>query len=165
MGLTNVTITGSGIQLNSQFGNVSGNQSLAFVQWQVGYEPINHPWQEWISNPVSVNWAGTYTASNKKWEGFFSTDFDGPIYMWTQLSEDNSQVGLWKISDILPSSGGTLNINLNNTNIMSVVGESASNTLITRTLETWTPTAVPEPSYSSLAGFLFLCVVLYKKYV
>jgi len=165
MGLTNVTITGNGIQLNSQLGNSFGSQSLAFVQWQVGYEPINHPWQEWVSNPVAVNWAGTYTASNKKWEGFFSTDFDGPIYMWTQPSETQSEAGLWKISGILPASGGNMTINLNNINIMSVVGDNTSNILMTEVLDTWTPTSVPEPSYSAFACFIFLSVALYKKYV
>ncbi len=165
MAVTNITVNGNGLQLKSEFGNIVGDQSLAFVQWEQGYNPINHPYNEWLGNPISVYWAGTYTASQKQWNGSFSTDFDSPIYMWTQLVEDSSQVGLWKISDTLPASGGSLNINLNSTNIMTVVGDSTTGSLYSETLNTWTPTAVPEPSYSYLAGFLFLGVVLYKKYV
>jgi hypothetical protein len=160
---TNFTITGSGLVLKDDKGNPVGNQSFALVQWQYGYDPAQHPFAEWSMNPILVSWAGTYTPTPNKWKSVaVTTSFDSPMYVWLQLSTDSNQSGLWQVTNALTLDGTSQTIDMSKATIRSVVGDSMNNSLRTADIRTWTPTAVPEPSYIWFS-FIMLCAVLVYK--
>lgn len=165
MATTNYSVIGNNLRLKDQFGVQFGTDSqFALVQWEMGYNPAYHPLSEWTSNPISVNWTGTYTASSRAWSSTPSQmNFDSPIYLWVNPS--GSQAGLYQITDNLTLDGVAKSINLNTANIVSVVGTYSSNAFLTQDYSTWTPTAVPEPSYSSFAVALFAIAIIARRYV
>lgn len=163
MASTNYYITGNGIGIKDRFGaEVNYDLTFAVVQWQAGYNPANHPFNEWASNPTFVGWSGTYFHSTKTWSSTPNIiDFDGPLFLWTDLGQGG--VGLFQITGILNNNGVNKLVDLNQTNISAAVGAVTFNTLHTTDLNTWTPTAVPEPSYSAFAVVLFAIAVVAKK--
>jgi hypothetical protein len=163
MATTNYTITGNGIGIKDQFGvDVNYDISFAVVQWQAGYNPAYYPFNEWASNPTFVGWSGTYSFSTKTWSSTANAiDFDGPLFLWTNLGQGG--VGLYQITSILNNDGASKVVDLNQTNITAAVGAVTLNTLHTTDLNTWTPTAIPEPSYSAFAVVLFAVAVVIKK--
>lgn len=166
MATTNYTISGTGISLQDQWGTPAGNQSLALVQWELGYDPAQHLFSEWQLNPIMVSWTGNYQKSPNKWFSTvpMNTNFDSPIYLWVQLNTGGGQSGLFQITDVLTLPGGTVDINIAKANIRSVVGDRINNTLRTEDIGIWTPTAVPEASYYGFGiGLLALAGVLLHK--
>lgn len=159
MATTNYYITGNGIGIKDQFGiEVNYDLTFAVVQWQAGYNPAYHPFNEWASNPTFVGWSGTYFHSTKTWSSTANAiDFDGPLFLWTDLGQGG--VGLYQITSILNNNGVNKLVDLNQTNITAAVGSVTLDTLHTTDLNTWTPTAIPEPSYTPFALVLLVVVV------
>lgn len=163
MASTNYYITGNGIGIKDRFGaEVNYDLTFAVVQWQAGYNPANYPFNEWASNPTFVGWSGTYFHSTKTWSSSANIiDFDGPLFLWTNLGQGG--VGLYQITSILNNDGVNKLVDLNQTNITAAVGAVTLNTLHTTDLNTWTPTPIPEPSYSVFAVVIFAIAVVAKK--
>lgn len=163
MATTNYFISGNGIGIKDQFGaEVNYNFDFAVVQWQAGYNPANYPFNEWASNPIFVGWTGTYSFSTKNWSSTANAiNFDGPLFLWTYLNDGSA--GLYQITSILNNDGVDKVINLNQANITAAVGATSLNTLHTTDLNTWTPTAIPEPSYSVFAVALFAVAIIAKR--
>ena len=145
---------------------VTTDQQFAILQFPVGMEP----WRAaniWGVQPNMVDWSVNYTASTKTFSSAtpFTTSFDTPIYLWTQLNSNPQQAGLWQITDILTIvDGANYNLPLNSNDIrMDVIGSHMGNTLRTQDYTLWTGTAVPEPSYAPMVGVLLLIVVVAKK--
>lgn len=166
---TNFTITGTGLALKDQYGNYVGNQSIAIVQWDVGYNPINYTFNEWASNPTLVSWTGWYV---KDYQGVGQfvwgsngtiTNSPAPLYLFVQLNEDPNQMGLWKITGDLNLSGQSQIVDILQSNISPVMGNATTASLYTTDYTTWQPTAIPEPSYSIFAVALFAVAVIAKK--
>lgn len=161
------TISGSNWNIKDEFGTlVTTDQQFAILQFPVGMEP----WK--ASNiygvqPNMVDWSVTYTASTKTFSSIqpFTTSFDTPLFLWTQLSPDYTQAGMWQITDILTLvDGANYDVKMNSTAIrMDVMGSHMGNTLRTQDYTLWTGTAVPEPSYAPMVGFLLIGVLLAKK--
>jgi hypothetical protein len=179
MATTNFTITGTDFLIKTQFGEYFQDGGLAIVQWDLGYDPRYRPLQEWTSNYLTqVSWTAWYQRDfNSTGHSLFGSngtliDTKGPLYLFVDFGNSSNytntmagQAWLGQITDVLSLTGGDQVIDLNTANIRPVVGDVVGNTLIARDFSTWTPQAVPEPSYSYIAGFIFLGVVLYKKYV
>lgn len=154
---TNYTVKGYGLTLKDQWGTVVGSQDFALVQWELGYNPLHHPLSEWTGNPTMVQWVGTYDATGKTWGTTAAPiNFDAPLFIFTQLTENYSQAGLWQISDVLALPGGEFTFNINQANIRDVMGSHSAGVLYTADFGTWTPQAVPEPSYAWPAAVLFV---------
>lgn len=152
--------------LRDSIGNAeSFNIGFAFVQWEQGYNPKYHPLSEWTMNPINVNWAGTYqpwVAGNGA-TGRFSAlpttfDFDSPVFLFAQLSSSN-EVWMGQISDILVLNGQPQSFDLSPQNIKSVVGTFDGTSMYATDWSTWTPTAIPEPSYAPVASVLLIGVI------
>ena len=181
MATTNYTITGTGFSIKSQSGEYFQDGGLALVQWDLGYEPKYHPLEEWTSQHLTaVSWTGWYVKDYQGiGQGVFGSngtfvDTAGPLYLFIDFSNSSNytanpamfgQVWMGQITDILTLDGGEHVIDLNTANIRSVVGSNVGSILMSQDFNTWTPQAVPEPSYAPIAGLLFLGAVLYKKYV
>lgn len=140
---------------------------FAFVQWAQGYNPKYHPLSEWTSNPINVNWAGTYQPSaGIEGAGRFSAlpttfDFDSPVFLFAQLSNSN-QVWMGQISDILVLNGQPQSFNLAPQNIQAVVGTFDGTSMYATDWSNWQPAAIPEPSYTPMAGLFLVFVVVVK---
>lgn len=175
---TNFTISGTDFKIRNEFGGYFDTGSFAVVQWTEGYNPRYRPLQEWTStNLTMVSWTGTYSANHfGSGRSFTSStpmlvNSSGPLYIFFDFGQSSNyqpswgtQVWLGQITDSLVLDGIQKDINLNNANIRPMVGGFDGQTMYTMDWNTWTPTAVPEPSYSAFACVLFLCVALYKKY-
>lgn len=176
MALTNYTITGTDFVLKTPWDERFGDGGLALVQWDLGYEPRYRPLDEWTSSHLTqVSWTGWYEANHfgpgRSLFGSNGTPIDtaGPLYLFIDFSNSNTasssaygQVWMGQITDVLTLPGGNVEINLNEANIRPVVGSMVGSTLISQDFNTWTPQAVPEPSYAWPAGVLFLGVVAAK---
>ena len=178
MPLYNFTLNGDDFFLRSANSPNVQNINVLFVQWELGYDPKYRPMSEWTGNPIKFNWTGSYTISDISTGGpkfsssLTTTEFDSPIYMYMSLGSASNydqatmsgQAWMGQITDVLTQSDTPFVINLNDANIRPVVGSIVGNTLVSQDWNTWQPTAVPEPSYTGLAGLLFVGVVIYKKY-
>jgi hypothetical protein len=177
MATTNFTITGHDLFIKTPTGEYFQDGGLALVQWDIGYNPSQHPWTEWVNNPVNISWTGWYV---KDYQGvgtgiFGSNGTDvnvaSPIYLYIDFNNSSNfdpvkmqnQVWMGQVSDILLLNGQDQVINLNASNIRSVVGTFDGTTMTSADWTTWTPTAIPEPSYAPLAVGLFAIAVLWKK--
>jgi hypothetical protein len=177
MASTNYTITGHDLFIKeSATGQYFQDGGLAIVQWDLGYYPKYHTWQEWTGNPTAVSWTGWY---NKDYvgvgTGIFGSngtivDNAGPLYLFIDFGNSSNatpamygQVWMGQITDILTLPGGNQVIDLNTANIQSVVGSRIGDTLIATDFNTWQPAAIPEPSYSAFAVVLFAVAVIAKK--
>jgi len=173
MASTNYTITGKDFELKTPFGDRFDTGGLALVQWDVGYEPRYHPLQEWTGNPVNVSWTGWFEANHfGVGRSLFGSNGTptvnaGPLYLFIDFGNSTNanpamygQVWMGQITDVLTLPGGNVEINLNEANIRPVVGSIVGSTLISQDFNTWTPQAVPEPSYAWPAGLLFLGVAV-----
>jgi hypothetical protein len=100
------------------------------------------------------------------------TNYNSPIYLFIDFGNSSNvtpsmygQVWMGQVTDTLVLSGGSQELQINASNIRSVVGSNVGSVLFSEDFNSWTPTAIPEPSYAWVAGFIFLGAVLYKKYV
>lgn len=176
MGLeTNFTITGQNFRIKNQFGEYFADGGLALVQWEAGYDPKYHPLQEWTSNPILVSWTAWYQADfNNTGRSQFGSNgtlvnVNSPLYLFIDFGNSSNatptsygQVWMGQITDSLVLDGTSQVIDLNTANLQSVVGSRVGNTLMATDWNTWTPTAVPEPSYAWSAVLMFFGVVAYK---
>lgn len=178
MANTNYTVTGTGYRIQAQSGDFFGDGSFAIVQWTAPYEPRYRPLQEWTStNLTMVNWVGTYSAAT---QSFSTTSFQvtdpGSLYVYIDFGSQNNgttpnnmgQAWLGQITDILTLPGGDVNINLNTANIRPMMGTMVSDAsgviLRTEDFNSWTPTAIPEPSsYGIVMGVLLLAVAVFRR--
>jgi hypothetical protein len=166
---TNFTITGMGLQLKDQYGNLAGDQSLAILQWEVGYNPIHHTVSEWASSPTLISWTGWYVRDYQGVGQYVwgsngtTTNSPAPLYLFTQLNENPNQVGLWRITGELNLNGQGQIVDILQASISPVVGSVSTTSLSTADYTTWQPTAIPEPSYSIFAVALFAIAVIAKK--
>ena len=179
MATTNFTITGTDFLIKSQSGEYFQDGGLALVQWELGFDPRYHTVQEFTQTHLTaVSWTGWYQRDfNFTGHSLFGSngtplDTAGPLYLFIDFGNSNNytpsmagQVWMGQITDILTLDGGEHVIDLNTANIRSVVGSNVGSILMSQDFNTWTPQAVPEPSYAPIAGLLFLGAVLYKKYV
>ena len=178
MATTNYTITGTDFIIKSPLDGYFDTGGLALVQWEAGYDPKYRPLSEWTSSHLTqVSWTGWYEANHfgvgKSLFGSNGTPIDtaGPLYLFIDFNNSSNfnpvtmqnQVWMGQITDILANNGGDVVIDLNTANIRSVVGSNVGNILISQDFSTWTPSAVPEPSYASFAVILFAVAVLWKK--
>jgi len=175
MAVTNYKITGTDFLLKTPWGESFGDGGLALVQWDLGYSPKYRPLNEWTGNPITVSWTGWYEANHfGPGRSLFGSNGTlvgepGPLYLFVDFGNSNNatpamygQVWMGQITDVLTLPGGDVEINLNEANIRPVVGSMVGSTLISQDFNTWTPQAVPEPSYAWPAGLLFLGVVAAK---
>lgn len=177
MAETNFTITGLNFQIKTPFGDYFENGGLAIVQWDAGYDPKYRPLSEWTQNPTIVSWTGWYQRDYAGvGQGVFGSNgtpvsINAPLYLFIDFGNSSNatpsvygQAWMGQITDSLVLDGTPQVIDLNTANIRSVVGSNVGNILTSQDFNTWTPHAVPEPSYSAFACVLFLAVALYKKY-
>ena len=160
------TISGSNWNIKDEFGTlVTTDQQFAILQFPVGMEP----WRAtdiYGVQPNVVDWSVTYTASTKTFSSNVPmfTSFDTPLFLWTQLNTNYQQAGMWQITSVLNIvDGANYDINLDSNAIKDVIGSHTGNTLRTQDYTTWTGTAVPEPSYAPIIGFLLVGVLFAKK--
>jgi hypothetical protein len=177
MATTNYTITGTDFKIRAPSGEYFGDGGLALVQWELGYEPKYRPLQEWTGNPIQVSWTGWYEANHfgpgRSLFGSNGTLVDnaGPLYLFIDFGNSNNvtpnlygQAWMGQITDILTLPGGEVVIDLNTANIQSVVGSRIGDTLYTQDFNSWTPTAIPEPSsYGIIMGVLLLAVAVFRR--
>ena len=176
MATTNFTITGYNFNINDPWGGFVDTVPVALVQWDVGYNPAVRPLNEWVMNPVNVSWTGWYVKDYANvGQGVFGSNgtavnFTSPIYLFIDLSQASNfttsmsgQVWMGQITDSLVLNGQNQTIDLNAANIRAVVGSINGNTMTSQDFNTWTPTAIPEPSYAPLAVVLFAVAVFWKK--
>ena len=170
MASTNYTITGTGFRIQSELGDFYQSGGFAIVQWTAGYEPRYRPLYEWTqTNLTMVNWVGEYNIAPIPTftSAPFAVNDPGPLYLYVDFgsqyggtqSYNYGQAFLGQITDVLTLPGGNVEINLNAANIRPMMGSRVGDILRTQDFNTWTPQAVPEPSYAWPAGFLFLGVV------
>jgi hypothetical protein len=173
---TNFTVTGHDFLVSLPNGTLIQDVPFALVQWEAGYDPAVHPLTEWTGNPIMVSWTGWYVKDySGVGQGIFGsngtmTGVNSPLFMFIDFGssanptpEMYNKVWMGQITDSLVLSGESVVIDLNSANIRSVVGSNVGNILIAQDFNTWTPQAVPEPSYSALAVALFAGAVLWKK--
>jgi hypothetical protein len=173
---TNYTFSGNNFRIKSSVGGeYIDNISFAIVQWTHPYEPRYRPLNEWTqTNLTMVNWAGNYSSVSPGQTMFSSTPVTvtdpGALYIYIDLYNAsnnvpsmNGQAWLGQITDVLTLPGGDVNINLNTANIRPMMGELVGNTLVTQDFNSWTPQAVPEPSYTALASILFVAAILLRR--
>lgn len=173
---TNYTFSGTNFRIKSSVGGeYIDSVQFAVVQWTYPYEPRYRPLQEWTStNLTMVNWVGTYNLTNGINGAFSSSPTQvtdpGALYIYIDLYQASNyndtmagQAWLGQITDVLALPGGDVNINLNTANIRPMMGDLIGNTLVTQDFNSWQPQAVPEPSYTALAGFLFIAAVIFRK--
>lgn len=175
---TNYSITGTGFRIKTQFGDYYDTGGVAIVQWTPGYEPRYRPLQEWTStNLVQVAWVGTYSANHfGPGQSLFSSSpllvtSSGPLYIYIDFGQTTNyqpsmagQAWLGQITDTLTLPGGDVTIDLNTANIRPMMGELVGNTLIAQDFNSWTPQAVPEPSYAWASVALLAVAVVAKKW-
>lgn len=173
MATTNFTITGHDFLVKTPTGQYFDTGNLALVQWELGYNPSNHPLSEWTMNPVNVSWTGFYSANHfGVGRSLISssgtmTDFSSPLYLFIDFNNSSNfdpttmtnQVWMGQISDILVLNGQSQTIDLNVANIRSVVGSFDGFTMTSADWSSWQPTAIPEPSYAPFA-IVLLAVAL-----
>jgi hypothetical protein len=155
--------------LRDSIGNAeSANIGFAFVQWGQGYNPKYYPLSEWTMNPINVNWAGTYqplaglNGTNGRFSALPTTfDFDSPVFLFAQLSNSN-EVWMGQISDILILNGQSQSFDISPQNIKPVVGTFDGTNMYAMDWSTWTPTAIPEPSYTPITLVLLFGVIFAK---
>lgn len=178
MAITNYTITGDDFLIKSQLGEFYQSGGVALVQWDLGYEPRYRPLSEWTSTHLTqVSWTGWYdsnynlTGHSKFGSNGTSVDTAGHLYLYIDFYNTPNytptmanQVWMGQITDVLALNGGDVVIDLNTANIRPMMGDMVGKTLIATDWNSWQPQSVPEPSYSVFALFLFLTVILYKKY-
>jgi hypothetical protein len=176
MGLeTNFKITGHDFLLKAENGTLLPDAPFALVQWELGYDPALHPLTEWTGNPVMVSWTGWYQKEYPNiGQGIFGSNgtavnIKAPLYMFIDFGNTATpnpamygQVWMGQVTDILTLDGGYHIIDLNSSNIRSVVGTDVGNILMSQNFNTWTPQAVPEPSYAVGAVVLFAVAVLHR---
>ena len=174
---TNFTIKGQNFFIKTELGERFETGGLALVQWEQGYDPALHPLSEWTQNPVGVWWTAWYVRDYQGvGMGVFGsngaiTNYNSPLYLFIDFSNSsnynpvtmNNQIWMGQITDILTLDGGSQELQLNASSIRSVVGSNVGSVLFSQDFNTWTPQAVPEPSYSALAIVLFAGAVLWKK--
>ena len=175
---TNFTITGSNFTLKTPDGLYFDTGGLALVQWELGYNPAVHPLNEWVQNPIMVSWTGWYVKDYQGvGQGIFGSNGtivsnNAPLFLFADFGNSSNapnnptmynQVWMGQITDVLLLNGQDQVIDLNTANIRSVVGSNVGNILVSQDFNTWTPSAVPEPSYASFAVILFAVAVLWKK--
>lgn len=180
MAETNFTITGQNFFIKTPDGLLFESGGLALIQWENGYDPALHPLSEWTMNPVTISWTGWYQRNYQGvGMGVFGsngtlTAYNSPLYLFIDFSNSSNytanpsmfgQVWLGQVTDILTLTGGNQELQINPSDVRSVVGSNVGSVLFSQDFNTWTPSSVPEPSYAWGAVFLFLCAVLYKKYV
>ena len=158
MASTNFNIYSDSAVIKDQWGGLIGDNQFAIVQWDYGFDPARHTVNEWASTPLLVDWAGSYTASTHVISGLTTPiDFGAPLYMFVNPAENWNQVGLWQITDILTLPGGTVTIDIGQTNIRDVLGAHSAWVLYTTDYTVWQPQAVPEPShYDAFTGAVLL---------
>jgi hypothetical protein len=177
MGLeTNFTITGQNFFIKTELGERFEGGGLALIQWDAGYDPKYHPLQEWVSNPVTVSWTGWYQRNYLGvGMGVFGsngtpTTYNSPFYLFIDFQNASNynpatmsnQVWMGQVTDILSLTGGSQELTLSASNIRSVVGSNVGGVLFSQDINTWTPSAVPEPSYAWGAVLLFAVAVAYR---
>lgn len=177
MGLqTNFTITGQNYNIKTPFGDYFDTGGIALVQWEKGYDPALHPLQEWVMNPVNVSWTGWYVKDYQGvGKGVFGsngmpTNFDSPIYLFVDFYNSSNwnpsmsgQVWMGQVTGDLNLDGGSQELQLNASNIRSVVGyDDGFGGLYSQDFNTWTPQSVPEPSYTVGALALFVVAVVHR---
>jgi hypothetical protein len=152
--------------IKDQWGGAIGDNQFAIVQWDYGFDPARHTVNEWASTPLLVDWAGSYTASTHVISGQTTPiDFGAPLYMFVNPAENWSQVGLWQITDILTLPGGTVTIDIGQTNIRDVLGAHSAGVLYTTDYTVWQPQAVPEPShYGAFMGVALLAGAILARF-
>ena len=177
MGLeTNFTITGQNLFIKTPDGLPFESGGLALIQWENGYDPALHPVSEWTMNPVTISWTGWYV---RDYQGVGMgvvgsngtlTTYNSPFYLFIDFQNASNynpatmsnQVWLGQVTDVLTLTGGNQELTLNASNIRSVVGMDVGNVLFSQDFNTWTPQAVPEPSYAVGALALFVVAVLHR---
>lgn len=173
MGLeTNFNFKGFDFTLRTPSGLVVNDAPFAIVQWESGYDPKYRPLSEWTQTPVLVSWTGWYQRDYPNvGQGVFGSNgtlvsIDSPLYIFIDFGASSSavpemygQAWMGQVTDTLVLTGGTQSINLNLADLRSVVGADFGTTLISQDFNTWTPQAVPEPSYAGGAVLLFAVVV------
>lgn len=177
MGLeTNFTITGQNLFIKTELGERFESGGVALLQWENGYDPALHPLSEWTMNPVTISWTGWYVRDYQGvGMGVFGsngtlTTYNSPFYLFIDFQNASNynpatmsnQVWLGQVTDILTLTGGNQELTLNASNIRSVVGMDVGNVLFSQDFNTWTPQAVPEPSYAIGALALFAVAVLHR---
>ena len=176
MAETNFTITGVDFKIKTPMGDYFENGGLAIVQWEAGYDPKYRPLQEWTGNYLTmVSWTGWYEANHfgvgKSLFGSNGTPIsvNSPLYLFIDFGNSSNfnptmanQVWMGQITDSLVLDGGSEIIDLNSANIRSVVGSNVGNILMSQDFSTWTPSAIPEPSYTVGALALFVVAVLHR---
>jgi len=177
MATTNFTITGQNLFIKTPTGEYFQDGGLALVQWDLGYNPSLYPTSEWTMNPINVSWTAWYVKDYQGvGTGIFGSngtavDVASPLYLFIDFNNASNydpikmqnQVWMGQITDILTLNGQDKVIDLNATTIRSVVGSFDGTTMTSADWSTWTPTAIPEPSYAPLAVGLFAIAVLWKK--
>ena len=176
MATTNFTISGYDFYIKDPWGSFVDTAPAAIVQWDVGYNPAQHPLSEWIQNPVNVSWTGWYVKDYANvGKGVFGSngtdiDFNSPLYLFIDLEQSSNattsmagQVWMGQITGSLLLNGQNQIIDLNQQSITPVVGTINGNTMTSADFNSWTPTAIPEPSYSVFAIALFAVAVVAKK--
>ena len=173
---TNFTITGQNFQIKTPFGDYFDTGGLAIVQWEAGYDPKYRPLQEWTGNYLTqVSWTGWYQRDYQGvGMGVFGSNgtiisVNSPLYLFIDFGNSSNytptmggQVWMGQITDSLVLDGTPQVIDLNTANIRSVVGSNVGNILISQDFNTWTPQAVPEPSYAVGALLLFAVAVVHR---
>lgn len=174
---TNFTITGQNFFIKTELGESFESGGFALLQWESGYDPAKHPLSEWTMNPVTISWTGWYVRDYQGLGmGVFGsngtiTNYNSPIYLFIDFSNASNfnpatmsnQVWMGQVTDILTLDGGTHELQLNAAGVRSVVGSNVGSVLFSQDYSTWTPSAVPEPSYAVFATILFGAAVLWKK--
>lgn len=173
---TNYTFSGSNIRIQSSVGGeYIDNIDFAIVQWSYPYEARYRPISEWTStNLTIVDWVGTYNSVGGMQATFSSlpvtVNDPGALFIYVNLQSASNfnqtmagQVWMGQVTDVLNLQGGDVHIDLNTTNIRPMMGDVIGNTWTTGDFNTWQPQAVPEPSYTALAGFLFVAAILLRR--
>jgi hypothetical protein len=179
MATTNYTLTGTGYRIQSELGDYYNGGGFAIVQWTAPYEPRYRPLSEWTStNLTMVNWVGTYTLGDVPTltTSSFQVSDPGALYIYFDFgsqtggtaSYNYGQAWLGQITDILTLPGGDVNIDLNTANIRPMMGtmiaDASGVTFRTQDFNSWTPTAIPEPSsYGIVMGVLLLAVAVFRR--
>ena len=170
---TNYTVTGTNFRIQTQLGEWFENGSFAIVQWTHPYQPRYRPLNEWTStNLTMVNWVGNYQ-STQGVPTFTSQSFQvydpGALYIYIDFGNSSNatpsmygQAWLGQITDTLTLPGGEVNIDLNTATIRPMMGDMSGNILRAQDFNSWTPQAVPEPSYAWFAVVLFGLAVFMK---
>jgi len=172
MAITNYTITGQNFFIKTELGERFEQGGLALIQWEPGYDPAQHPLSEWTMNPVTISWTAWYVRDYQGiGMGVFGsngtqTAYNSPFYLFIDFSNASNytpsmagQVWLGQVTDILALPGGDQELTITASGIRSVVGSNVGSVLFSQDFNTWTPSSVPEPSYSAFALVLFVLAV------